>query len=283
MTEAAAAPAASPPAAPAPPAGAPAASPVAAPPPAPPIAWFPDADAEMVGHVQNKGWKTAADAAQAHRSLEKLMGADRAGRTVVVPAGEDPVEWNAFHERLGRPATPEGYGFKAPAGGDQAYVDTMAKALHDAGISATAAKKIVAANDAYVQAMLGQQDAATAAAAEAEEGILRKDWGNEYDARREIARRAAVKLGFDEKQIDDLQKTGSYSKTLKILAKMGDLMGEHGAEGLNAPGSFGMTPEGAAAQLKQLKADPEWAKLAMNPDSKQWAELTLLNKIITGS
>lgn len=271
-------------AAPAPaPEPAPAPSPAPAPAPAPatpPVAWYPDADAEMVGHIQNKAWKGPADAAQAHRALEKAFGADRAGRTVVIPTGDDQAEWDALHTKLGRPATPDGYGIKAPEGADPSYAKAMSEALFKAGVSTKAAQQLIEANGAYMQGITGQQEAAQAAAYQAEEAALRKDWGNEYSARREIARRAAVQLGMEEAQIDALQSTSSYSKTLKLLAKMGDLMGEHGAAGIGAPGSFGMTPEGAAAERKQLMADKDWRTRAMVKDSKEWVQLQKLDAII---
>ena len=101
------------------------------------IAWLPaDADPELIGHVQNAGWKDPADAAKSHRELQKLFGADRHGRTVVVPKDDAPAEeWAAFHDRLGRPKTPAEYGIAVPEGGDAKFAEAVAGKLHELGIS----------------------------------------------------------------------------------------------------------------------------------------------------
>ena len=128
------------------------------------------------------------------------------------------------------------------------------------------------------------QEAEQAALA-AEHQALAKDWGTgpEGAMRRELAKRAAVHLGLDESAIDAMEKVAGFSKTMKALAKVGDLMRESGAEGLNELGSFGMTPEGARAKRAQLLADADWRKRAMNPSSKEWAELQRIDGIIAAS
>lgn len=250
----------------------------------PAFAWLGEnPDAELVGHVQNKAWQSPADAVKSHRELEKLFGADRAGRTLTLPSDDTPEAWAPVWDKLGRPATPDGYKLPVPEGADAAYATAMAEVMHKHGISATAAKALAEANNQFLANALADQDAQAQATFEAEQAQLKKDWGGEYDARREVARRAAVHLGLDEGAIDALEKASGYSKTLKALAKVGDLLGEHGIEGVGTPGSFGMTPEGAAAQKSQLMADADWRAKAMVKGSKEWAELTRLDGIIAAA
>lgn len=251
-------------------------------PPAAPAWLGENPDPELVGHAQNKAWQSPADAAKAHRELEKLFGADKAGRTVTLPASEDAPEWAMVWNKLGRPDSPDGYKLTVPEGGDANYVKAMAEAMHKAGVPMKAAQAIAEANNSYMATAMEAMTANQQAALEAEHNQLKKDWGSEYELRRTLAQRAAVNLGLDEGAIDQLEKIGGYSKTLKALAKMGDLLREHGAEGLGELGSFGKTPEGATAERKQLMADKEWSKRAMNPDSKEWAHLKRLDAIIAG-
>lgn len=263
----------------APPAGAP-----AAPPATPAFPWLGDnPDAELVGHVQNKAWQSPVDAVKSHRELEKLFGADRAGRTVTLPAEDTPEAWAPVWDKLGRPATPDGYKLPVPEGVDASFATKMAEVMHKHGISATAAKALAEANNTYLAEAMAGMDAQAQSQFEAESAQLKKDWGGEYDARREVARRAALHLGLDEAAIDAMEKGAGYSKTLKALAKVGDLLQEHGIEGISAPGSFSMTPEGAAAKKTQLMADADWRGRAMVNGSKEWAELTRLNNIIAGA
>lgn len=254
------------------------------PPPAPPsIAWLPGADEETVGFVQNKAWTGPADVLTGYRNIEKMLGADRAGRTVVLPTEDTPEAWAQVYDKLGRPTTPDGYKLASTPGADPVFSKAAEAKFHELGITAKQAEGL---NKWYAEtggAMTAAQQAQEDAALEAEHAALRKDWGSEHDARREVARRAAVHLGLDEKAIDAMEKSSGYAKTLKALAKVGDLLAEHGAEGISTPGSFGMTPEGAKARKSQLMADKEWGKRAMNPASAEWAELKKLDTIIAGA
>lgn len=260
----------------------PVAAPPAAPTPAPAPAWFGEADA---GYVETKGWKAPADAITSYRNLEKMVGADRAGRTVVLPTDEGSVEWGAVFDKLGRPANADGYKLPVPEGADPEFAKAASAKMHELGLSA----KQGAALAAWWNEQAGTQGSVMAAAEEAalaaEHQALAKDWGTGPDAqmRRELARRAAVHLGLDEGSIAAMEKVAGYSKTMKALAKMGDMLREHGAEGLGEMGSFGMTPEGAKARKAQLMADKDWRTRAMNPASAEWNEILKLDRIISAA
>lgn len=251
------------------------------------IAWLPaDADADLVGHVQNKAWGSPVDAVKGARELEKLLGADRAGRTVTVPKDDAPAEeWAKFHDRLGRPGAPEQYKLAVPEGMPAEFAKAAAAKFHELGLTARQAEALSKWwNDTGTQ-QTAAQEAAMQATLEAEHKALEKDWGTGPDAsaRRELARRAAVHLGLDEAAIDGIERTAGYAKTLKALAKVGDMLREGGIEGAGEVGTFGNTPEGAKAKRAQLMADKEWVKRAMVPNSREWAELQKLDGIIVAS
>lgn len=254
-------------------------------PPAPsPLAWLGEnPDAELLGHAQNAGWKTPLDAVQGHRNLEKLLGADRAGRTVVVPKDDaTPAEWADFYTKLGRPGTADGYGIKVPDGQSDAFAKAVSAKMHELGIGGKQGKELADWYNQHGAEISAQQDAAVTAALDAEQAQLKRDWGGEYDMRKELARRAAVGLGMDASTIETLESAVGFTKVMKALAKAGDLMREHGAEGMGEMGSFGMTPEGAKARRSQLMADKDWGAKARDPKSAEWAELQKLDRIIAG-
>lgn len=250
---------------------------------APAISWLPNADADTVGYVQNKGWQGPADALTGYRNLEKMMGAERAGRTVVLPAEDTPEAWAPVFEKLGRPVNADGYKLTVPEGQSPEFAKAAAAQFHALGLTARQGEALVKWWNEQAGSMSQAQAAAEEAALQAETEGLKKDWGSEYEHRLELTRRAVQKLGLEEKDIAAFEKVAGFSKTLKAFAKVADMMKEHGAEGLDAPGSFGMTPEGAKAKKAQLMADAGWRGRAMNPNSAEWAELTKLNKIIAGS
>lgn len=284
------------PAAPAPTPAAPA--PASADPPAPGtgvqgIPWLaPDTHTDLIGHAQNKAWKTAADVVQSHRELEKLMGADRAGRTIVIPTDEnDKAAWEQVYNRLGRPATPEAYQLPVPQGADPAFSRAAAAKFHELGISEKTAKSLAEWWNSQAASQAESMALADEVALAEEHKALEKDWGTGPDAvaRKELARRAMVevgkKAGLDQTKlqatIDGLEKGVGFSGVLKIMAAVGDMMKEHGAEGLGTQvGSFSTTPEGAKARKTQLMADKEWVKKAMDPRSAEWSELKRLDGII---
>jgi hypothetical protein len=272
------------------PGGAPSPSPAPGPAPAPApaghgISWLPqDADAELVGHVQNKGWQSAADAAKAHREAERLIGADRAGRTVVIPTDEnDAPGWQKVYERLGRPANAGDYKLPTADGGDPAFTKAAAEKFHELGIPLKTGQKLAAWFDQTIGAAMQQNTAAEAARHAEEVAQLDRDWGAEKPMRQELARRAAQTLGMTGEQVDALQKVAGFSGVMKMFAKVGDMLREHGAEGLANVGGFGMTPEGAKAKRTQLLADADWRKRAMAPGSAEWAEMKRLDGIIAGT
>lgn len=251
------------------------------------IAWLPsDADAELVGHVQTKAWSNPVDAVRGHRELERLLGADRAGRTVTLPKDDAPAEeWAKFHDRMGRPPSPDGYKLAVPDGMPADFAKSAAGKFHELGLSARQAESLSSWWNSTVAGQAQAQDAASQTALEAEHKVLEKDWGTGPDAqaRRELARRAAVHLGLDAAAIDGIERTAGYSKTMKALAKVGDMLREAGIEGAGEVGSFGTTPEGARAKRAQLMADQDWRTRAMNPASREWAELQRLDGIIAAS
>ena len=245
----------------------------------PPAAWFTEADAP---YVETKGWKGPADAITSYRNLEKMVGADRAGRTVVLPPTEDAPEWAQVFDRLGRPESADGYKLPVPEGADPAFAKLASAKMHELGLSAKQGAALAAWWNEQAAGSTSAQDAAQEAALAAEHQQLEKDWGVGPDAqmRRELARRAAVHLGLDAANIDALEKVSGFAKTMKALAKVGDMLREHGAEGIGEMGSFGMTPEGARSRRSQLIADREWGKRVMNPASAEWAEMQKLDRII---
>ena len=72
-----------------------------------PTAWHGDSHKDFVA---GKGWKTGDDAITGYQNLEKLIGAEKAGRSVVLPKDENDVEGNkAFRAKLGVPEKVDGY------------------------------------------------------------------------------------------------------------------------------------------------------------------------------
>ena len=263
-----------------PPEGTPAAAPAA--PAAPAVAWFPEADADTAAFIGTKAWKAPADAVKSYRELEKFVGADKAGRAVVLPTDDTPEAWAPIYDRLGRPKSPADYGLKVEPGSDTKFLDAATAKFHSLGLNTRQAAELAQWYSSFSAEHGSAAEAAEQAALEAEHQQLARDWGTGPEAamRTELAKRAAVALGLDEAAIDALQKVAGYSKTMKAIAKVGDMLREHGAEGMEELGSFTQTPEGAKAKRATLMADREWTRRAMVPNSAEWQQLQKLDAVI---
>lgn len=268
------------------PATAPAASPSAqltAPPAAPAnptIGWLGDGvDETTLGYVANKGWDSPAKAISSYQNLEKLLGADRAGNTVILPKeGASPQEMAAFYDRIGRPADPSGYQVKVPEGGNAEFQKAVASKMHELGVPKAMGEGLVSwYNEQQVAA---QQAALQAKAADFENQSAK--WKQEQGAaltqNLATAGAAARALGLDGDTLAKLDDALGPYGTLSLLHKIGSRATEADFVGSDSTAGFGnvMSPAQAKAEIKALTADKGWvAKLTeKNADAlAKWDQL----------
>jgi len=215
--------------------------------------------------IEAKGFKTAAEALQSYTHLEKLLGADKAGRTVILP-GENatPEELAAFHGKLGRPEKPEGYQLEPPKDAPEGMYSTefandFRAVAHAAGVPQGQAKAL---HDWWVGKVVAQVKAEAEATAAAEQRIqveLDKEWGAAKPRKVELAKRAAKELfGDDAGAMTKLEQALTTPSFLKRMAAIGEKLG---GDTLGEPGkaSLAMTPERAQAEITRKLGDPQFS------------------------
>ena len=219
--------------------------------------WLNGADELTVGYAQNKGWDNPLKAVESYKNLEKVFGADKAGRTVVLPKeGED---FGAFYDKLGRPTGPDGYKIQA-ANGDENYAKVMSEKFHELGLTKAQGEQFAG----WFNEMMtnGQQNEAAqrTAAIEAENVQLRSDWGAAYDKNVLIAREGARQLGFDADSITKLEGAIGHKATMELFQKFGSLLPEDGlvTGGTNTGFGSTMTPAQAKAEIQSLMQDRDF-------------------------
>jgi hypothetical protein len=242
-------------------------------------AWFDSIpDTDLKGWVQNKGFKDVATAVESHRNLEKLIGHDRAGRTVVVPQKwDDPNEVGQFYDKIGRPKAPDGY--KLPEGADKEFGTWAQTTFHEAGLTDRQAALVMEKWGGLVAGKTEATAAAKAAALTADKEALGKEWGAAHDAKIQTAKSAVAAFGFDAATIDKLEDSLGYAGLMKFMAGLGEKVGE--ARAVNGDGSSpggAMTPASAQAQIRELKADPEFTRKYLNGDFEAKQKLEQLHK-----
>lgn len=242
--------------------------------------WLKGADDQMVGYAQNKGWDNPLKAVDSYRNLEKLFGADKAGRTVVMPKeGED---FGAFYDRLGRPSAPDGYGFEA-ANGDANFAKSLGEKFHEFGLTkAQGAQLGNWFNEMISTGQKGEQEQfAQRSAAEAQE--LQNEWGAAYTQQIAAAERGALELGFDKPSIDRIEQAIGFKATMQLFQKFGALLPEPNFETGTGSTNYGnlMTPPQAQSRIQELNSDPAWreAYLKGGMNSKEFKEMQRLQSM----
>ena len=301
------------PAAPAAPAGAPtAATPAApaapalaapaAPAPAPTTpaangAWYDGFEnAEVKTWTQAKGFKDASAVAESAYNLEKLIGHDKAGRTLVIPKDDaSPEELKAFHAKLGVPDSPDGYQLPVPEGADPAFAKTAAQWMHEAGVPPKQAAALAEKWNAFAADQQKQQNDKLISNSDKAFSDTTARWGKDADANLELGKRFVSQLMPAEIQMDDGTKvprqqflervfntTGATAAMLELFAKAGKGMGEHAMHQGGTPAGGVMSPQAAQAKITALKGDSAWLNSYLNGDKAKLAEMTRLNEIAFG-
>lgn len=217
---------------------------------APESPWY--GNQELSGYVENKGWKEAGQVVEGYQNLEKLLG-DKAN-ALIVPKEGDEQAWGDFYNRLGRPGNSGEYKF----GGEEStpLTDWFKEAAYQNGLSQTQAATLFDAFNEFSQA--GNEEALQAQEAKAQQDIvdLKKAWGNEYDTNIKAGQRAANRFGFTAEEMSGMESAVGTKAMLERFAQIGRALGEDSYQsGDTATNSFGLTPEVAQQQIKDLQMD----------------------------
>lgn len=239
--------------------------------------WYQEYPEDVRGLVETKGWKSPVDAIQSYTNLEKFLGADKAGRGLVLPkddAGAD--EWGQVYDRLGRPADPADYKLPVPEGADGAFANEAAGKFHELGLTSKQAQQLTEWFNGKTQGAMTQQESQLAQSAEAQMGELQQEWGKDFDANIEAGRRAARQFGVGEEMLVKMENALGTKDMLKFFSNVGKGMGEDSFVDGGSSGKFGMSPEAARVRIGQLKGDPKWTAKYLGGDADAKSELERL-------
>lgn len=223
--------------------------------------------------VKAKGWKGPADALLSYQNLEKVFGADKAGRTILAPKGDDDTDgWNAVYNRLGRPESPDKYELPVPEGDDGSFAQAAAPVLHELGLTSKQAQGLAEWWNKASSARIEAADEAFSKASEAEYAALRGEWGAAAAQNEELAKRALLKFskeaGIDEATFDAMERAIGTAKTMKLFAAIGAQFREADFISSDAPSGGALTPAQAKNKVASMFADKEFMARYMNPDER---------------
>lgn len=229
---------------------------------------------ELTGYIENKGWKDPSQVVEGYKNLEKILG-DKAN-ALVLPKEGDATAWGDFYNRLGRPANSGEYKFSDVEGGDENLTNWFKETAHKNGLTQAQAAAMYDEWNQHMQS--GSQESQVAAEAKATKDIndLKKEWGNEYEANIKAGQRAASRFGFTEAEIVGMEQSVGTKAMLQRFAQIGRALGEDSFEsGSGGRDQFGLTPQAAQQQIKDLQMDSNFNAAyldAGNPGHKAAAE-----------
>lgn len=235
-------------------------------------------DSSIKEWAATKGWKSPESAVQSAWHLEKLMGADKAGRGVIWPKDENDVDgWKSIYTKLGRPETPDGYDIKLPEGTDDSYLKSILPALHEAGVPKAKMQKILETHQSFAEQFKQRQEDEWAETSTKQFESLQKEWGNDFDKKSEMARRAIRMAGVTKEQAESIERAIGVDTAAKLFSMFGESYVEHAS-----PGNFntgGDTAASARARINELKYDKDFGLKILNGDASAKAEWDKLHKI----
>lgn len=231
-------------------------------PQAPSTGWWDTVkDPEVKGWLGNKKYPDAESALKAHWGLERLMGADKAGRTVLLPKDENDADgWKALASKIGVPDSPDGYKLPMPEGADEGFAKMASKWFHEAGVPPRAANRIAEAWNTWVGEQVKAGEAADRAESEKQMTALEQELGAEFGVKRELAQRGyrefAKQFGLDDKAaLERAESVLGAANLTKFFAGLGQLNAESAFAGADGKGGFaGTTKQAALDQIREIQS-----------------------------
>lgn len=220
----------------------------------PPAPWYEGIQTpELKTWVESKGFKDPASVAESAWNAEKLLGHEKAGRTVVWPKDETDADgWKAVRSRLGVPESADGY--KIPeALKDDPLIGAFRELAHGAHMPAGSFEKIVTSMLEKAEAVEKEAETQFQAKSAAELESLKAEWGNDFDQKSEYARRFLRADGWSDEKIAQYEKTFGTATMLKDFFRWGSRTAEQEYVAGQGGGNAGKVV--VQQQIQQLRQD----------------------------
>jgi hypothetical protein len=226
--------------------------------PSTPPDWIGALPEDARGYIENKGWKEPGDVLKGYQHLEGLLGADKAGRGVVLPKDDkDQEALDKIYNAMGRPEKADGYGLTELLAKeettDPAFMAAMGETMHQAGLSKAQAHKLAGAYQAHYNA--NRQ-----AAIETHQKEVADAKASLTPEEKENCHRGFRFLGLNNEEAAAIEMYWGVKRAAQMFAKIGQALSEDKRVDGSAPGGFTGSPEAAKARLAELDADPAFTK-----------------------
>ena len=210
---------------------------------------------------------------------------------LTIPKSDDVEGINKFYNKLGRPEKAEGYDFvfeqkelndiiaSAPEIGQEFSV-----VAHNLGLSKSQAKALVE----FEAGKVYQHNEDRANKREQSLLHLKKEWGNDYDARLHGAK--SVAKIYQEKYPDAMTEllngpAGDNPALIEMLSELGGVLKETDHKGISQTVKYGTSKQEALSRIQEIRTNPNHPiNLSNHPDrERQQQKINELYKIAYGT
>jgi hypothetical protein len=230
--------------------------------------WYEAADYGFDGDTQKFFQaKNYPDIKTALNSLPQFERIARDRNVISKPNPEKLAEWEGW-ETLGWKKDIKDYAVKKPALKDgqvldEAMFSTFVQDAHELRIPLAAAQALFEKQFGKAYERIAAMDAAGAGNKAKLETDLKAEWGDNYDANMERAKKAMKATGLGMDGSAKLEKLIGSPRLAKYFSGLGEKLGEDKL--VSGTGGGPQTPAAARAQRMALEGDPEWVKVFNNP------------------
>tara|TARA_R110000803_G_scaffold124079_2_gene191907 strand:- start:2041 stop:2883 length:843 start_codon:yes stop_codon:yes gene_type:complete len=218
-------------------------------------------DTDLRDYAQGKGFDKAGfeGVVKSYNYLEKMMSADKAGRTITLLGDDSTPEQKAeFFGKLGRPDAADGYTFELPEGADTSRLDALRTTAHDLGLSDAQFNGLATADAAFMENMSAENETNIGIASQEAEATLKKEWGAAYESKVKGIDAAASSLNIGEDQLDGLHKAMGPVGAMKFVDSLASQLRDDSMDLGTSQLSGLKTPDMAKQELGELQMNKEF-------------------------
>lgn len=216
--------------------------------------WRDSLPEDLKGNASLAQFTDVNNLAKSYVEAQKLVGK----KGVFPPDWEKSTdeEKTAFFKSIGQPEF-EKFDVKLPKDQqvNEDFVKKYKELAHKTGLLPTQAQSLMDWYIGHEKQTLGALALAKKTASEEAIGGLKKEWGEGYDKNLALAKMAVREVGGQDflKYLDDSGE-GNNPQVIKMLAKVGKLLGEDKVRGISS-GGFGSSPAEIRGEIDKMMSD----------------------------
>jgi hypothetical protein len=248
--------------------------------------WFAGYEPEAQDFVKSRGWDSTDGPLQMLRAVQSLESLKGAPENKLLRIPDDPKDMGSVYARLGRPESPDKYGYTLPEGVEadpERWQDTYTQATklaYDIGLSDAQLKAMLDFGISRESESLNQQLALQEEQAKLDADKVRnvelqksralaREWGSEYEAKKNLAAQTIVKLNLSDEFVEGLvEDLGSKPNVSRLLASIGGFMQESSFPTSGRTASPQSTEESYAQEIRE-----RFAKAAKDPNERHLTQI----------